>query len=345
MVQHYYTILLFYTLISLVKTHEISFRDPNIQYFGRWHTSPNEIQSGWPGAYFKVTVEYTRSIKLQLNKPTFITAHINKGPQLVFKNTSTCIDLIPEGLETDGPHELLVVASNVVDPSQMSIGLESILVDDTGSTVTPPPSASTPLVEFVGHDLTLGIASSQTLFSSFAWLTSELLGLEHSQIAYKDATLIDGMEYKYFDWSLLGDHDQQQEQMETKTPWSVVILLGANDHETDYASNEYRQVLNSFLTRIRERLYENAPIFILSEPLGDMYRPSQQSVIDRVHQGDQHIYFIDTTAWLRYGSNLYKDRVGVLCYMVTCVFLNSLFLLLLLLLLGSFNRCWPCFNG
>lgn len=283
---------------------KISFRDDNIQYFGRWHTSANEIQSGWPGAYFRVILEHTKSVQLQLSKPTSIQVQIDKGPQLGFVNTTRIS--IQHGFEQDGPHELKVMATEI-DPTQLSICLQSILLDEAGITLPPAPPAEKPLVEFVGHDLTLGLETSQTLFSSYAWLTSDLLGLEHSHIAYKKATLIDGMESKYFDWSLLHDQEQQQTTT-TRTPWSVVVLLGSNDHQTDYASDEYRDALNTFLTKLRKTLHENAPIFILSEPLGDMFRPSQQSVLDMTHQGDQYIYFIDTTGWLRFGSNYYRDR-------------------------------------
>lgn len=299
----YISILLFlYTFFTCILAKEISFRDENIQYFGRWHASTNEIQSGWPGAYFKVILEHTSSVQLQLNKPTSIQVQIDKGPHIDFINTTSI--KLQQGFEQEGRHELRVTATDI-DPINLSICLQSLLLDETGITLPPAPSADTPLVEFVGHDLTLGLETSQRIFSSFAWLTSDLLGLEHSQIAYKDATLIDGMEEKYFDWSLL----LNQQQQTTKTPWSVVILLGSNDHQTDYASDEYRNTLNTFLTKLRKTLYENAPIFILSEPLGDMFRPSQQSVLDMTHQGDQYIYFIDTTGWLRFGSNYYRDRV------------------------------------
>jgi hypothetical protein len=122
--------------------------------------------------------------------------------------------------------------------------------------------------------------------------------VERSLVAYRNAKLVNGIEEKYFDSS------------NTKVPWGIVILLGANDRLSDYQSNEYRERLNAFITKIRKTLHEDAPIFILSEPLGDMFRPSQQSVLDMVHNGDQHVYFIDTTAWLRYGPNYYKDSVS-----------------------------------
>ncbi|KAI8087035.1 uncharacterized protein B0P05DRAFT_533442 [Gilbertella persicaria] len=301
MLYQYFILLLFYTFLAFGK--EISFQDPNIHYVGRWHESSNEIQSGWPGAYFKVILEHTRIVKLQLSKPTSLLVQLNKKHQVAFRNTTKLIDLFPSGLDHDGPHELWVVATDI-DPYDMSICLQSIIVDDQGMTASPPPSTTAPLVEFVGHDLTLGLETSQNLFSSYAWLTSDLLGLEHSHIAYKDATLIDGMDNKYFDWSLLSHTDTENKV----APWSVVVLLGANDHQTEYTPEEYQHALGAFLNKVRKTMSENAPIFILSEPLGDMFRPSQEAVLKMAHQqGDQHIYFIDTTSWLRYGPNHYKD--------------------------------------
>lgn len=294
-------LLLYYTFATVVYANKvISFRDPHIQYIGRWHNTTKDIQSGWPGAYFKVTLQQTRFIKLQLGQSTSLSVTIN-NQQFQFVNISTTIplDLVPQGLVDDGPHELSVVATSI-DPSQVHICLSSIILDDTGSTI-PPTKPVNPLVEFVGHDLTLGVESSRTLFTSFAWVTSKILGLEHTYVAYRNATLIEGIDRKYFDWTLVEKDN---------SPWSVVVLLGANDARFAYSSDHYRESLNAFLTKIRKTLYETAPIFILSEPLGDMFRPSQQSVLDMVHAGDQHIYFIDTTGWIRYGPNLYKDNVS-----------------------------------
>ncbi|CEP09339.1 hypothetical protein [Parasitella parasitica] len=301
---YYYISILscLYICIQCISTREISFRDDNIQYFGRWYASTDEIQSGWPGAYFKVILEHTSSVQLQFSRPTSIKVQVDKGDPLDFVNTTSI--QVKQGFELDGTHELKVMAVNI-DPINLSMRLQSLFLDATGTTVPPPSSADSQLVEFVGHDLTLGLGTSQTIFSSFAWLASELLGIEHSQIAYKDAALIDGMEKKYFDWTLLLN---QQQPQQTKSPWSVVILLGSNDHQTDYASNEYRTTLDNFLTKIRDTLYKHASIFVLSEPLGDMFRPSQQSVLDMAHRGDQNVYFVDTTGWLRYGPNNYRDK-------------------------------------
>ncbi|KAI9483238.1 MAG: hypothetical protein EXX96DRAFT_479343 [Benjaminiella poitrasii] len=231
-----------------------------------------------------------------MSRPTSIVAQINKSSFTRFNSTSNVINITPNELDTDGPHSLLVVAENtLVDDNQQFIGLQAILVDDTAITVTPPPSSVTkPVVEFVGHDLTLGTKTTHNILTSFGWMMGELLDLDHIHVAYPNATLIDGLEKKYFD---------EQASRSTK-PWSVVILLGSNDRKARYSPSEYYNALIGFLTKVRQRLDEEAPIFILSEPLGDMFRPSQQAVYRR---GDQHIYFIDTTAWLRYGSAYYID--------------------------------------
>lgn len=303
------SLILYYTFaITLVLTKEISFRDSNIEYIGRWKSQKDQITSGWPGAYFKVTLQQTRFIKLQLTQPTSLTVFINKV-EFQFQNISHTepLDLVPQGLVDDGPHDLMVVASNL-DTYQVSIYLQAILVDEAASTVAPETN-TTALVEFVGHDLTLGVGATRTLFSSFAWLTSrELLNLDTSLVAYRNAKLVDGIENKYFDWSLDTTTNMRQ-------PWSVVILLGANDRQANVSAEDYKKSLHHFVTKVRKTLFENAPIFILCEPLGDMFRPSQRSVIDLTHQqqgGDQYVYFIDTTAWIRYGPTYYLDSVSLL---------------------------------
>lgn len=279
-------------VLQVLASTEVSFRDANIEYIGRWHRGKDTIASDWPGAYFKVTLKQTRSIKLQLTQPTSFQVSINNN-LFEFHNATSTVDLVPpQGLENDGPHQLIVTAMNV--DRDVSLSFSSITVDDAGQTVSP--NANYPMVEYVGHDLTLGVDTSRSFFTSFAWLTSDLLGLERSLVAYRQAKLVGGIQNKYF------QHVDGQ-----RVPWSVVVLLGANDHAVDYTSHEYKDVLTSFITKIRKTLYESAPIFILCEPLGDMFRSSQQAVLDLVRSGDQHVYFIDTTAWLRYGSSNYKD--------------------------------------
>jgi hypothetical protein len=301
------SLLLYYTFaITFVLTKEISFRDPNIQYIGRWKTHEDQIKSGWPGAYFKVTLQQTHFIKLRLTQPTSLTVFINdvefQFPNI--SNTEVPLDLVPQGLVDDGPHELLVVSSKL-DAYQVAICLESIIVDEAASTIAPSSSTAA-LVEFVGHDLTMGIGATRTLFSSFAWLAAkDLLNFDLSFIAYRNAKLVDGIEKKYFDWSLAVEKLPQR-------PWSVVILLGANDKAAKVDADEYRKSLDHFLTKVRKTLDETAPIFILSEPLGDMFRPSQQSVLDLTHRGDQNVYFVDTTAWIRYGPTYYIDSVSII---------------------------------
>ncbi|KAI8991838.1 hypothetical protein BDF20DRAFT_909562 [Mycotypha africana] len=306
---HLFLLQLFTTtvlLLSVASTKEIPFHDQNIQYYGRWQRTSTYISNSWPGAYFRVILDKTRFIKLDLfDSSTSVTVQLNKGQYRSFNSsTSSIINLFPEGLDTEGPHELTVI-SNAIALNELGTRLRSILVDETS--VTLPPSRNKPSIEFIGHDLTLGLQSSQQILSSFSWKASEFAGLEHSYVAYENATLIDGIENIYFD-GLQSNYHQQQQIAVNNSLWGVVVLLGTNDRHKGYASDEYLDRLTLFLSKLRrQRLSENAPIFILSEPLGDMYRPSQQSVLDLTQQGDQYVYFIDTTAWLRYGLTYYKD--------------------------------------
>ncbi|EIE86950.1 hypothetical protein RO3G_11661 [Rhizopus delemar RA 99-880] len=180
-----------------------------------------------------------------------------------------------------------------------SIGVQSLVIEDTGTTV-PPTQNNLPLVEFIGHDLTLGTETSQGPFTGFAWLTSDMINADHILTAYQDATLINGLSKKYFD---------MLPQQRTSKPRGVVILLGTNDKQKGYSSKDYREELVSFLVRIRQTSLEpDAPIFVLSEPLGDMFRSSQYSVLELNRQGDQQVYFIDTTGWIKYGPTFYHDK-------------------------------------
>ncbi|RCH86952.1 hypothetical protein CU098_006235 [Rhizopus stolonifer] len=292
MIHHCVLLLYFFTSIVFAIT-KVSFDDPNIQYVGRWQPTLEDIQSGWPGAYFKVIFQQTRTVKLQLTRPANVLIQIDGGPTSFFANTTPTIDLVP--LPDNGEHQVLVMATE-------SIGVQSLVIEDTGTTV-PPKLKDTHLVEFIGHDLTLGTDTSQGPFTSFSWLTSDMIQKDHALTAYHDATLIHGLSKKYFDMWL-----QQQQDRVTK-PDAIVLLLGANDKRKGYSSADYREELTTFLIRIRQTsLAPEAPIFVLSEPLGDMFRSSQHSVLELNHQGDQQIYFIDTTGWLKYGPTLYYDK-------------------------------------
>ncbi|KAI9012667.1 hypothetical protein CLU79DRAFT_769570 [Phycomyces nitens] len=292
-------ILLLLPLLITCNEKLVPFTDNNIKYFGRWRITTTDIQSGWPGAYLKTNVNGP-TIKLRLNQPT--TVYVQLGQEPMRKLEAIYKDRLPIELEvatdlSQGPHQLMVVST-----ANTSICLESLVL--AVAATTAPPRLSFDLVEFVGHDLTLGIQTSQSLLTSFPWLVSTMMEIEKVQIAYPGAWLLDnpqalGMESQYFRWTpSLDETERNQWDFSSYLPSAVVILLGQNDPETD----DYTHGLQGFLLRLRKH-YAHCAILVLSEPRGHRVRQSQAAVHALNDGGDQDVYYIDTTDWVQDGSD------------------------------------------
>ncbi|KAG0165296.1 hypothetical protein DFQ28_009006 [Apophysomyces sp. BC1034] len=268
----------------------IPFNDGNIQYVGRWRISSTDIQSGWPGAYFRTRVAGTH-VSLRLNSATSVYVKIDDRPtvQLDAPYQGTLpIKLDVANDLADGPHDIIVVSS-----ANTSICLESIVLSEEGQIAPTIPLPN--MIEFIGHDLILGTHTSKQLLSSFSWLVADMLSAERAQIAFRNAWLMDhddgqGMESRYFSWNPTSD---VKWDFSTYVPAGIVILLGRNDHQESYGDH-----LVNFLKRARSHA-ASAAMLVLSEPLGDRLRESQEAVVQLNDLGDQDIYFIDTTGWIR----------------------------------------------
>ncbi|KAI9244113.1 hypothetical protein BDA99DRAFT_529448 [Phascolomyces articulosus] len=303
-------------LQAKVETAEklIPFDDGNIKYFGRWKLTEHDMRSYWPGAYFKTNVDGTR-IQLRLNQPTHIYVQLDQGPvrSLIAKYQGEWpiqIDLAPPDLP-NGRHQLLVAAA-----ANASICLESLVLDWEAGDTTPPANISPQLVEFIGHDLALGVGTTQSLLTGFPWVVSNMMGIEHAQIAYRHAKLMNdpisselGMASRYFDWSPYDFLNNDPWDFSSYEPAVIVLLLGQNDKLDQVDDNDiYTQTLLTFLKRIRTHLRYTS-ILILSEPLGDLVRQSQDAVYQLNDQGDQDVFFVDTTSWVQYGSTAFTDTM------------------------------------
>ncbi|KAL0094921.1 hypothetical protein F4703DRAFT_1821359 [Phycomyces blakesleeanus] len=310
MINAYGLVLLLLCLCIVYATEEqndilIPFNDPNIMYFGRWRTSTNSIQSGWPGAYFKTTI-YGPRIRLILKGPTHVYVQIDTEKPKDYRTQSENgeaieLDITPQIDLGQGPHQLTVAAC-----TNASIELESLLLSDERG--TGPVDVLSSTVEFVGHDLTLGKYTSQTILTSYAWAVSEILGTEHAQIALPGARLMDGkdgrgMESQYFEWSPSHTKEARAKwDFSSYKPAAIVILLGRND----YGTEAYEQSLERFLLQVRTHTGP-ASILVLSEPLGEMVRSSQLAISRRNDLGDENVHFVDTTNWVRYGPSAFVD--------------------------------------
>ncbi|KAI8081412.1 uncharacterized protein BX664DRAFT_340337 [Halteromyces radiatus] len=186
---------------------------------------------------------------------------------------------------------------------------------------------------------------------SFPWLVSDLLGIDHIHIAYSGATLLDddtygklGMQTRYFDWSIFASSPSLSSSASafvstsslisatipsssatfissrssssipsthydftSYIPSVIVLLLGRYDEDI----SQYRIDLVRFLGKIRQQ-YQVAPILVMSEPLGEMVQSTQAAVHQCNDQGDQQIFYVDTTGWLHYNNSIGNDEQLIL---------------------------------
>ncbi|CAO3648572.1 unnamed protein product [Mucor hiemalis] len=191
----------------------------------------------------------------------------------------------------------LISTLTIISDIASTLCLQAIEIDDD-IVLLKEEEQQPHLIEYVGHDLTLGLGTTNSILTSFPWIVSTLLGTERSQIAFPGAWLMShekhvGMESRYFEGTSF------------YSPRIVVVLLG----EYDQYPELYAQRLSQFLTSIKDR-FPRSIIFVLSEPLGVLYQESQAAVnyLNDV-KSDQNVHFIDTTSWVRYGPTYFKDSL------------------------------------
>lgn len=279
--------------------------DSNIQYYGRWNQSDKTMISWWPGAYAKFNFTGT-SLSIKLRSTVDIFYKIDDGEYVQLPEASETVQLA-EHLEP-GLHSALIASKSEKD----SIQLQKIIVDNDAKIRAPEPATN--IVEFVGDSITAGLTTSRGALTSYAWLVAESLGLEHTQIAYPAVCLVDGcsdaapgMESQYFKWK--GWYDDENWDFSRYTPSAIVIMLGSNDEKVvRQDSNRFENTYRKFLKQIRDE-FEKAHIFVVSEPLGALFAPTQAAVRTLTSAGDKRMYFVDSTPWVQYGK-AFNDEVS-----------------------------------
>ncbi|KAM3580088.1 hypothetical protein VKS41_007328 [Umbelopsis sp. WA50703] len=259
--------------------------------------------SWWPGAYVKFNFTGS-SLKIKLRSSADIFYKINDNDFVEITEASETVNLASK--LGPGPHSALIASRTEKD----SIQLQKVIVDDDAHITSP--SEYPQIVEFVGDSITAGLTTSRGALTSFAWLTSDLLGVEHTQIAYPAVCLVDGcndaapgMESQYFKWK--GWQDDDNWDFSRYTPTAVVVMLGANDENiVGQDLNRFQASYSKFLNRIRSD-FPKAHLFVLSEPLGALYGPTQAAVRKLTDAGDKNVYFVDSTGWVQYGKAFHDE--------------------------------------
>ncbi|MGG1519395.1 GDSL-type esterase/lipase family protein [Paenibacillus oryzisoli] len=290
---------------------EIPPGDSNIAYYGRWDRSdPGYYHSYWGGAYLKVRFTGT-SVKINLNKSTSLLVNIDNTGDKLFHNVNGTVNLTPDEL-LPGTHSIKVAAQY----DEMELVFQGLILDPEAETLAPLISQNK-IVEFIGDSITTGADNPNGDGDAFAWLASDLLGVEHTQISDPGIALVDGygsspsgMETAYFklktpnytttnsDW----DHS-------TYTPAAIVVNLGSNDHYSNIDPALFQSRYIVFLTNLRGK-YPDAEIFGLRLFNGWFETEVQNAVEARIVAGDAKVHYVDTAGWLQgYGTTTTVDYV------------------------------------
>lgn len=282
------------------ETVRIAPSDSNIHYIGRWDTTtPDKYTSYWPGASFRTGFTGSRAY-LSLGSEADIYVQIDDGNYVQLENASGTVNLTPVPL-TDGEHTLTVVAKDIVD----AISFEGLLLERGETTLPVRPKKH--LIEFVGDSITVGYRMPDVALDSYAWLASEQLNADHTQIAYTGICLQTGvtcyapnslgMSEQYFKLQT-GDFLQSPDWDFTRyEPDAVVLNLGTNDDKFGVSDADFQNTYTEFLANIRER-YPDAHLLVLRTIGGFMTEPTKAAVQSRSAAGDDKVHFIDTAGWV-----------------------------------------------
>ncbi|OWA33146.1 hypothetical protein B9G55_23620 [Saccharibacillus sp. O16] len=286
--------------------------DPNIHYVGRWDTSVPGIYRGyWAGT--SLTMGFTgTSAKLRLGdvaapSRSNIYVSIDGGPFKLYPSALGLVNLTPQRL-LPGEHTLTVVTRDIRD----TIVFRGLLLDEGAETVAVPERDR--WIEFVGDSITVGYKNPDVALDSYAWLTGEKLGVDHTQIAYTGICLTDGvscnglpprgMSEQYFKLQPLDYADSPEWNFQGRQPDAVVVNIGTNDGRAQIDRNVFTQTYVRFLERLRQA-HPDAELFVLRPLHGYMNKETQQAVELRQADGDTKLYVIDTAGWLSEGD--YSD--------------------------------------
>jgi lysophospholipase L1-like esterase len=274
--------------------------DSNIKYFGRWDFSAStQYVSYWGGAYLKVNFSGTTA-KIKLGNTSNFYAKIDNGPWVSYLNAGGTLNLTPTALAA-GTHALSVAQGKDYNYVFNFQGL----VLDAGA-VTSAPAVNANLIEYIGDSITAGYTDPQANVSDYAWVCSESLNCEHTQIAYPGINLVSGytgtgMDAQYLKLQNLSYPSSPNWDFTKYTPKVVVINLGTNDNNNQVPDATFQNTYTSFLATIRTK-FANAEIFVLRTFSGTRAALTSAAVNARNAAGDTKVHYINTAGWLSAGD-------------------------------------------
>ncbi|SFM72278.1 Lysophospholipase L1 [Chitinophaga sp. YR627] len=274
-----------------------SLQDKNIQYFGRWDFSDStQFNAWWGGAYIRVNFTGT-TVKIRTGNISNFYASIDGGPWISYKDSGGVIDLTSTPLST-GQHTLSVAQGRDYD---YLFTFEGLILD--ADAVTSKPVTSSYLIEYIGDSITAGYLDDQANVSDYAWICSEALGTEHTQIAYPGIALVSSprhgvaMDRQYFKLKTPNYAAAPNWDFSHYTPQAIVMNLGTNDSDYEDSDSVFQAVYFQLLQDIRTK-FPQAEIFVLRTFLGIRAQPTAAAVADRIVAGDKKVHYVNTEGWI-----------------------------------------------
>ncbi|MBO9202876.1 MULTISPECIES: SGNH/GDSL hydrolase family protein [Niastella] len=272
--------------------------DTNIKYFGRWDfSSSTRYISRWGGAYLKVRFTGT-TVKIKLGNRSNYYVKIDNGPWLSYYGVTGTVNLTPTPLAS-GTHTLSVAQGKDYD---YIFNFQGLVLDPGATTAAPP--VGNDLVEWIGDSITAGYTNSQAEVSDYAWVCSEAMGTEHTQIAYPGICLVSGfttnpgMDVGYFKLQSPNNTASPPWDFTRYTAKLVVINLGTNDNNKKVPATTFQSTMTTFLANVRAK-YPGAEIFVMQcLKNGIMSTPTKAAVKARQTAGDGKVIYINTTNWV-----------------------------------------------
>ena len=271
--------------------------DSNLRYIGRWDKSdPAAYHSYWGGAYLRARFTGTLIVisgGTAAGGPDFLVSVDEEPLQAVAALSARPLKL--------GIHTLLMGA---VGQNHENI-FQGLHLSPGGVTLPVP---ARPLIEFIGDSITTG--GGQTLPSTvnYAWESAEMLGADHTQIAFSGRALTTGygcggdkigLDTEYF---LLKNFNHRQDKPPvpyrfTYTPQVIVINLGQNDQCGREPAAVMTASYKYFVQKLRAK-FPDAQIVAL-RPFGGAFEKSiHRAVTALTAAGGSRMSYVDTTGWL-----------------------------------------------
>ena len=289
----------------------VSVNDPNIHYVGRWNKTQLDLTQGnWNGHYFRTKFTGS-SIAILVNQPVLLSVSLDGEPfRKVNARPEMPIQLNLEPLKKR-VHSLQIGSAG----QNYRVAFKGLVLDPGANTLPP---VVRPIIEFIGDSITTGTDYN------YAWLAAEMLGRDHTQIAFSGVALTDGygcssktgMEVQYFRQHNYNSEKKLEEfsipwDFSSYTPEMVVILLGQNDQCGKAPAESFIAAYKRLVIGIRGK-FPKAPIVML-RTLGGPYEQQIRTAYHELRKVDPSVHYVDTTDWLNkedYSDGIHPNATG-----------------------------------